>query len=155
MEPEVALTVEKMIDNTLVVRIELKEVSLELLRRALWASFEEFIKVKGCRRATYVNEEPRYIEVVETYDRLHVIPLIEAEFRHPLDHVDNIMWIPKHWAEMYNAALEYATEDGVTLILARTTIVVDHKANMCWQYIDIRPNTVELIAKEILPLLEQ
>jgi hypothetical protein len=155
LEPEVVVTVEGVVDNTPVVRIEIKEASLELLAKAITTSFEEYLRARGCRRATYVNEEPRYIEVVETLNQLHTIPYTEAKFYQPLERVDNIMWIPKHVAEMYNAVVEYVTEDRITLLLARITIVVDYKAGMCWQHIDIRPNAIELIAKEILRLLEQ
>jgi len=151
-EPSLAVTLEKVVDNTVVFRIELEEPTLELLMQALHRSFEEYLRARGCRRATYVNEEPRYIEVVEPQE-LIVIP--DMELAVALKPVDHVMWIPKHRAEMYIATIEYVTEDGTTALMARTTIAVDRRTGVCWQHIDVSQTAVELATKEILALLEQ
>jgi hypothetical protein len=130
------------------------ELTPELVKQAIRASFEKLIAARGCRRAVYINEEPRYIEVVETQE-LVVIPDVEAELAIQIGPVDHIMWIPKHRAEMYVIVIDYVTEDGSTVMMVRSTIVIDRRVGTCWQYIEVGQMAVELAAKEILRLLEQ
>ena len=130
------------------------ELTPELLKQAIRESFEKLLTARGCRRAVYINEEPRYIEVVETQE-LIVIPDIEVELAVALKPVDHVMWIPKYRAEMYIATIEYVTEDGSTALMARTMIVVDRRTGVCWQHMEVSQTAVELAAKEILALLEQ